>query len=143
MTFEDMARLHHACFAQHRAWPAREIADLLMNPHNFVLTRENGFLIGAAVAGEAEILTLAVSPATRRQGIGRALVAEFLDIARQKGAERAFLEVEAGNAPAIALYAGCGFSQIGLRRAYYQGPDGQRADALILGCPLSQHGQII
>lgn len=138
MIFQEMARIHHACFADHRAWPATEMADMLQNPHSFAITREGGFLIGQAVAGEAEILTLAVDPAARRQGIGRALVTDFLSTARQKGAEQAFLEVEAENAPAIALYTRCGFAQTGLRRAYYQRADGLRSDALILTCPLSQ-----
>ncbi len=140
MTFQEMARIHHDCFAGHRAWPASELAEMLQNPHSFSLTGEGGFLIGQAVAGEAEILTLAVGPPARRQGIGRSLVAKFLIIARHKGADQAFLEVEADNAPAIALYQSCGFAQIGLRRAYYHRADGQRSDALILGCSLSQQG---
>ncbi len=140
MTFAEMARLHHACFAGQRAWPAQEIADLLANPHNFALTRDHGFLMGATVAGEAEILTLAVDPAARRQGIGHSLVQEFLATARQNAAEQAFFEVDAENTPAIALYQSCGFIQSGLRRAYYLHADGRRSDALILTCPLLPNG---
>lgn len=136
MTFDDMARLHHACFGDVRPWSAAELADILQNPHSFALKRDHGFLIGRAIAGEAEVITLAVDPAARRRGIGRALVQEFLASARQKRADSAFLEVAADNAAAIALYRACGFAQTGLRRAYYRTADGRALDALVLSCPL-------
>ena len=136
MTFVDMARLHHACFGDLRPWSAAELADILQNPHSFALHRDHGFLIGRAVAGEAEVITLAVDPAARRQGIGRDLVGEFLTTARHKGADSAFLEVAADNAAAIALYRASGFAQTGLRRAYYHMADGRALDALVLSCPL-------
>ena len=137
MTFQEMARIHFACFAQQRPWSASEIAEMAQNPRNFVLNRERGFLIGQAVVDEAEVLTLAVDPCARRQGIARALVAEFIAVAGQKGANHAFLEVEAQNVAALSLYQSFGFAKTGLRRDYYQRPDGSRSDALILSCPLS------
>jgi len=143
MTFEDMARIHHACFVGMRAWPAAELALMLQNPHSFAITRDRGFLIGQAVAGEAEIQTLAVDPAARRQGIGRALVLDFLAQARRRRAETAFLEVAADNSAAIALYQACGFAQTGLRRAYYMRKDAPPLDALILTCPILPRSPII
>jgi ribosomal-protein-alanine N-acetyltransferase len=53
--------------------------------------------------------------------------------AARQGAERLFLEVATGNAPARALYAAMGFVEIGQRRHYY--PDGD--DALIMVVPVS------
>jgi ribosomal-protein-alanine N-acetyltransferase len=136
MTFDDMARLHHACFGDLRPWSAAELADVLQNPHSFALTQSHGFLIGRAVAGEAEIITLAVDPAARRQGIGRVLVRDFLTQARLQRADSAFLEVAANNVAAIALYHACGFTQTGLRRGYYHPARGLPLDALVLSCPL-------
>ncbi|MDZ7904533.1 MAG: ribosomal protein S18-alanine N-acetyltransferase [Cypionkella sp.] len=136
MTLDDMARLHRACFAHLRPWPAAEIAEILASAHSFAITRAQGFLIGRAVAGEAEIITLAVDPAARRKGIGRDLVQDFMSKARRMEAQRAFLEVAADNTAAITLYSTCGFTQTGLRRAYYRTPDGTAIDGLIMGCPV-------
>lgn len=120
MTPTDLAALHAACFAAHpRPWSAAEFADLLASPLNFLLSRPQGFLLGRTVADEAELLTLAVAPAARRQGIGAALLADFAATSRVRGATVAFLEVASDNAPAIALYTGAGWSRAGQRRNYY------------------------
>lgn len=69
--------------------------------------------------GEAQLLNLSVAPDMRRQGLGAALLARFVDDARRCGAEQMFLEVRAGNAAAIALYETAGFERIARRDAYY------------------------
>ena len=48
------------------------------------------------------------------------------------GAKSWFLEVEAQNAPALALYRRFGFEQVGERKSYYKTPKGEAAVALIL-----------
>lgn len=117
---ERLAGLHRLGFPAHpRPWSGPEIRDLLDSPLNFLLERPAGFLIGRTIADEAELLTLAVSPQARRQGIGRGLLAEFHDMARQRGATEAFLEVASDNAPARALYLGRGWAEAGQRRNYY------------------------
>ena len=133
---EALARLHAACFTMPRPWSAAEIAALLASPHVFVRMTDGGFLLGRVIADEAELLTLAVDPALRRRGIARALLAQFLEVARDRGATRAFLEVAADNAAALALYLGSGFAEDGLRRGYYRQPDGGAVDALLLSTPL-------
>ena len=126
------ARLHAACFSTPRPWSLNEITDLLADPHVFALGDSQGFVIGRTVAGESELLTLAVDPMARRQGIGQRLVQDFLDHSRAQKATTAFLEVSAQNAPAIALYHRAGFVQTGRRRGYYAAPDGQKIDALVM-----------
>jgi ribosomal-protein-alanine N-acetyltransferase len=127
-----MARLHAAAFITPRPWSEAEIAGLLASPLCFLCTRPGGFLIGRAVAGEAELLTVAVDPASRRQGIGSRLMADFLSEAGARKAESLFLEVAADNDAAQALYAAAGFQPAGIRRGYYRKPDGQPVDALLL-----------
>ena len=124
--------IHAACFTLPRPWTAPEIKALLDSPHVFALIESGGFLLGRAVAGEAELLTLAVLPAARRQGLGARLVQAFLAEARARQSKQAFLEVAAGNTGAIALYERAGFAQVGRRKAYYTGADGQSDDALVL-----------
>lgn len=133
MTPEALASLHARCFRTPPPWSAADFSGFLADPLAYVLVEaDSGFLVGRAVAGEAELLTLAVSPDARRRGLGRKLVSRFLYQSRLRLAERAFLEVAADNAPAIALYESAGFTPTGRRRAYYQAPDGQRLDALVL-----------
>ncbi|MDP2064128.1 MAG: GNAT family N-acetyltransferase [Phaeovulum sp.] len=132
MTPAAMAALHAAAFSTPRPWSAAEIAGLCATAGVFVLGDSRGFVLGRALAGEAELLTLAVAPAERRRGLGRALLAGFEAAARLAGAEAAFLEVAAANAPARALYAAAGWRETGRRRGYYRNPDGSPEDALVL-----------
>ena len=114
-------------------WSDADFAGFLADPLTFLLVEGDAeFLLGRAVAGEAELLTLAVAPEARRRGLARKLVSRFLYQARLRGAEAAFLEVSAENAAAIALYESAGFSRSGLRRNYYRTAEGQRIDALVM-----------
>jgi len=78
---------------------------------------------------ELEILNLAVAPPWRGHGYGRQLLRLVLRIAAKMDIRRAVLEVRSGNQPALALYTGQGFVQVGLRRGYYHE---QGEDALLL-----------
>lgn len=128
----QMARLHGAVFTMPRPWTETEIASALADPFGIALSEPQGFLLGRLVAGEAEILTLAVDPAARRRGIGRGLLRRFLDDVRLKGAESVFLEVAASNFAALALYAQAGFLPHGRRKDYYRDGEGRALDALVL-----------
>ncbi|MDT0682438.1 GNAT family N-acetyltransferase [Roseicyclus sp. F158] len=132
-----LAALHVRCFETPRPWSATEIASLARSPGAFLIGDDAAFLLGRAIAGEAELLTLAVDPALRRQGRAGALLAEFEMEARHRGAETAFLEVSERNAAARALYDASGWSEAGRRGRYYSAPDGALIDALVLTKPLS------
>ena len=120
-----LAVLHASAFDH--PWTAHELADLMAGGA-MALMADHGFILVRAAAGEAEILTLAVAPAARRQGLGRTL----LDAAIARlGPAELFLEVAADNAAAIALYQAAGFKQVGIRRGYYARTDG-KVDALML-----------
>jgi ribosomal-protein-alanine N-acetyltransferase len=124
-----LAALHAAAFPPAQAWGADTVALLLALPGAFGLWREGAGLVLARMAGdEAEILTFGVVPEARRRGHGGSLLREAIGAARAKGAGAMFLEVAAGNAPALALYAREGFAEVARRRRYYS--DG--ADALVL-----------
>jgi ribosomal protein S18 acetylase RimI-like enzyme len=64
----------------------------------------------SAVDGEwAGIFGMRTLPTHRRKGLASRVLAALLHEARSLGARRAYLQVEADNAPAIALYSGLGF----------------------------------
>jgi ribosomal-protein-alanine N-acetyltransferase len=124
-----LAALHAASFPPREAWGADAMGLMLRMPGAFGLWRPGeGFVLARAIAGEAEILTLAVAPEARRRGLGAELMAGALAQAAARGAAAMLLEVAADNAAALGLYLGLGFSQVGRRRRYYA--DGR--DALVL-----------
>ena len=90
-----------------------------------------GYGILSVAAGEAHLLNLCVADAYRCRGIGRRLLAHLLLAAGDAGAKEAFLEARPSNTSAIRLYQSLGFTQIGMRRGYYQAVDG-REDAIVL-----------
>jgi ribosomal-protein-alanine N-acetyltransferase len=132
VTLAEMARLHAAAFVMPRPWSEAEIAALLESPFCFVLHEPQGFVMGRVVAGEAELLTVAVDPVAQGQGVGTRLIQRFLDELDRRGAEEVFLEVAEPNAVARALYARAGFAVTGRRRGYYHGPDGVAVDAVVM-----------
>ncbi|MDX5930619.1 GNAT family N-acetyltransferase [Acidiphilium acidophilum] len=125
---EAMAAVHRAAFGV-EAWSAREIATLFATPLVFgFLSEAGGMVMARAVADEAEILTIGVVPAMRRQGLARGLLDRVIAEARCRAATTLFLEVAAGNAAARALYRSAGFEECGVRADYY----GAGRDAVVL-----------
>lgn len=77
----------------------------------------------------ADIMTLAVAPGHRGQGLGDRLVEALLARAQDRGAGSVMLEVRADNEPARRLYARHGFREVSVRRRYYQPGD---VDAIVM-----------
>ena len=125
-------------------WSAEEIADLASGPGAFGMIVEGlggaaplGMILCRALAGEAEILTLAVDPAVRRQGVARALVTAAAVAARAAGAEAMFLEVAVDNDAALGLYESHGFVRAGRRPSYYDRGAGIYVDAVVMRLDLN------
>lgn len=118
------------------AWTAPQCAGLIPMPGVWLsLARDGnevvGFSLARVVSDEAELLLLAVRKGGQRRGIGRLLLDRFISIAASRGAERLHLEVRDGN-HAVKLYSRSGFVEVGRRKHYYSGRDGQVYDALTL-----------
>ncbi len=88
-----------------------------------------GYAIFWRVEDQAELGDLAVDPAQRRRGIGRALLEHVIEHAGRLGVRELFLEVRESNRPAQSLYAEYGFETVGRRAGYYSSPS---EDALVL-----------
>ena len=121
------------CFPED-PWPESVFRSALMDELCFWLAAEReGRVIGyagmQAVLDEGYVDNVAVDPDHRRQGTALSLMRGLLAESRRKGLRFLSLEVRAGNAPAIALYASLGFETVGRRRGYYLRPP---EDALIM-----------
>jgi [ribosomal protein S18]-alanine N-acetyltransferase len=122
------------CYGE--AWTAPQCAGLLpMAGVWLTLARAGdavvGFAMGRVVAQEAELLLLAVRRSEQHKGVGGQLLDAFCRDASERGARRLHLEVREGN-HAVNLYSRAGFTEVGRRRNYYSGRDGQIYDALTL-----------
>jgi ribosomal-protein-alanine N-acetyltransferase len=120
------------------AWTRSQLGGILpMAGVSLMLARDpdggdiTGFSLYRTVADEAELLLIAVVPANHRRGVGRLLLDDFLNRARNDGIARVHLEVRDGNS-ALDLYRDAGFSPVGRRRNYYHAADGRRFDAVTL-----------
>ncbi|MGI8569296.1 MAG: ribosomal protein S18-alanine N-acetyltransferase [Methylocella sp.] len=91
-----------------------------------------GFVLSRVAAGEAEILTIAVAPEWRRRGIATSLLAPHMAGLAAIRVDRLFLEVDAENSAARALYARFGFEQVGERKAYFRTAGARLAGALVM-----------
>lgn len=109
-------------------WSAELIRRELSNEWSTILVARDPSLPGLPIAGfvifwvvhdEIHVLNVAVDPTRRRRGVARALLAEVLSRARERGAALAQLEVRRGNVPALALYESLGFRRVGVRPRYY------------------------
>lgn len=113
-TFRDLLRLRHAIFLVATDGPGQSVC---------------GYVIAAVVAGEAEVLNLAVALQSRGHRLGGRLLDAGLGIVRERGAREVFLEVRESNTAALALYSSRGFATLTRREKYYRNPV---EDALVL-----------
>lgn len=116
------------------AWTASQTASMLDLPGTRLIAGRVGdemvgFGLIRSMVGESELLLLGVSPAVRRRGYGRLILARCISAAARDGARVMFLEVREGN-DAVALYKAASFEHYSSRRDYYVGGDGQRRSAL-------------
>lgn len=109
-------------------WHPDSLSETLQQyPKYFLIGRQDeetvGFIVGRQMVDEGEILNLAVRRGFRRQGVGKKLVQELLEVFLREKVVQVFLEVRASNQAAISLYQGLGFRQVGERRGYYRSPE--------------------
>jgi len=98
------------------------------NPETFLVTEENGRIVGYVVAmlqGESlgRIISIAVSPNRRRRGVGSALTLRILEVLKRLGAESVRLEVRRSNIAAQRFYEKLGFKKASVIKNYYRDED--------------------
>ena len=115
-------------------WSRGNFADSLAAGHGASVLRLGddlvGFSVVMSVVDEAHLLNIGIDRRHQERGHGARLLRRIIDHARAAGAVRLLLEVRRSNRQAIGFYRHFGFSQIGVRRAYYPAAAG-REDALV------------
>jgi len=134
-----LAALHAEAFAGQSTelWTETSLRELLAMPGALALLalqgeQPVGFILLRLAADEAEIITLAVQPQLRRQGVARRLLTVGLAKVTGRGAQQCFLEVAESNVAARGLYASAGFAEVGRRPGYYRDAAGLSRDAILM-----------
>lgn len=121
---EALCALERAVFP--KFWSENALRQILSDPNYLVLLQRDenetalAYLIGWTVGDEAELARIGVLPKFRGRGFARKLLAAGLEIWRERGAKRIFLEVRESNAAALHLYRSRGFEIVGKRANYYE-----------------------
>ncbi len=79
-----------------------------------------GYMGMWSLSGEGHITNVAIARAHRNKGYAKALISHFIEIAKKEQLEFLTLEVRESNTPAISLYKSFGFTQVGIRKNYYE-----------------------
>jgi len=119
-----LAATHALAFAGGETWSAATFAALMAAPGVMLAGDARAFVLGRVI--------LDTRPDLRRRGLARQALARFETLAAGAGARAVFLEVDAGNGAARALYAQAGYAAAGLRRGYYRHAAGPPGDAVVL-----------
>ncbi|WP_029895172.1 ribosomal protein S18-alanine N-acetyltransferase [Desulfohalovibrio reitneri] len=128
-----LAELERGCFSH--PWTEEQLAlglrEGVLHVYGLLDRLENlvGYASFYAVAGEGELINIAVREEHRGGGLGRHLLGGMLQTAKEMGIQSMLLEVRESNAPAVGLYSSFGFSRVGRRKGYY--PD-TGEDALLM-----------
>ena len=108
------------------AWSREQISSL-PEYAAYIAAFEGDTLCGIAsmymIAGEGQVMNVAVSPSYRRRGIANGLMESLTERAVDNKCENITLEVAEDNISAISLYKKCGFTCVGRRKGFYNGTD--------------------
>jgi [ribosomal protein S18]-alanine N-acetyltransferase len=132
---DAILRLERELFGE-EAWSRQMLeGELAQRPasRHYLVADDDGMVVGYAGlltgGSQADVLTIAVALGRWGEGIGTGLLDALLAEAARRGCTEVFLEVRTDNTRAQQLYRRYGFTEIGIRRGYYQ-PSG--ADALVM-----------
>lgn len=124
--FEDIlpiSKLEQECFDTD-CWSYKTFAACYENPAFYGLAvEEGGEIIGyggiTVAADSADLENILVTEEYRRCGTGSEILGRLLSAAKQRGAEKIFLEVRVSNAAAMKMYLKHGFVGVYARTRYY------------------------
>jgi ribosomal-protein-alanine N-acetyltransferase len=115
----ELAATHAAAFGG-TGWPAADFARYLDDPTALIHGTNDSFVVLRLAVPESEVLTLASHPARQGHGLATKTLQEALRILTSTDVQEVFLDVAEDNAPALALYARCGFTEFSRRHNYYK-----------------------
>ena len=136
MDLDAVAAIEEECFSE--PWSKEQISEAMKRPdYLYAVAEKEGSIVGYCailqVAGEGQVTNVAVTRNCRGLHIGRELLRRAIEYSKKNGNQEFTLEVRKGNAPALAMYHAMGFSEAGIRKAFYRKPV-EDAVLMSLGC---------
>lgn len=127
-----ISEMEKECFPL-EPWSFKMLASSFESENFYgVIAEDDGEIVGyggiTVVYDTADIENIAVTEAYRRGGVGSAILDRLTAAAREKGAQKVFLEVRVSNTPAMLMYLKHGFNGLYARTRYYS--DGE--DCLVM-----------
>lgn len=109
-------------------WNEQSFIDEINKDYaHYFVCETNGEITGYAgiwcIYETAELIRIAILPEYQGKGIGSKLMTEVIECAKSYGCERMMLEVRHSNIEAKHLYEKYGFTEISVRKGYYNGED--------------------
>lgn len=129
---EEVSNMEARCFSM--PW-SREayIQALGCSDVVYVVAKDGNRIVGSCgvrnILSEGEITNVMVDEPFRGQKISYPMLQTLLEEGKKLGITQFFLEVRAGNKPAVHLYEKCGFKVEGVRKNLYEMP---REDGLVM-----------
>lgn len=129
------AQLHAKCFPD--PWSERSFEEAIADAASRLRGIHQGsrlvcLALTKEVAGEADLLTIAVDPAQRRQGLAADMLGALIVELEATGLTRLTLEVAEDNTAARRLYDRFGFAEDGRRPRYYSAGRDAAVDAVLM-----------
>ena len=141
--FEALWRLDQECFPPGVSYSKQELKAYIRSRGTFTLVavdsgknRTRGFIVAHA-GSTGHIITIDVSPRSRRERVGSTLLAAAEDRLRTAGAQTVGLETAVDNLSALAFYKKHGYSVVRTWPRYYS----NGVDALVLKKELQVDGE--
>lgn len=108
-------------------WSENAFEESLKLPHAIFLVAEIDEILAGycglyKVFNEGDITNIAVRSSCRNRGVGKELLREMIERARQMEIKDITLEVRESNIGAIHLYDTMGFENVGIRKNFYEKP---------------------
>ena len=117
-------------------WTQTNFTDAMTSGYHIPVWLHDGqilaYLVAMRGADEVHLLNFTVAPAYQARGLGRMMMQHLVAWSRSQGVHAIWLEVRLSNERAIHIYKACGFTQDGIRSAYYPAHNGVREDAVIM-----------
>ena len=129
---KKLALIHSLCFEKYPPpYSEHTIQGFLKDKnYHFVKEEEKGLALARVIENVSELITLAVVPEFRRNGIANKLLCELIEKIKILGANQFTLEVAENNTPAINLYRKFNFQSLHRRKNYFSHKK-DRLDAIV------------
>ena len=134
-----LTEIEKQCFSD--PWSEKMVRDLTDSSWDEVwILSQNETILGYInyrfIAGEGELMRIAVLPEFRGHGYSRKLMDVMVGAASQNQITDLTLEVRAGNEAAIGLYKAYGFVEEAVRKGYYHNPTEDARIMWLRGIPV-------